>query len=235
MWLVLIRKLARVSQDKTNSHTYKNIIISYFDFPAENLDRNNRPTFGKYCKLLSKLQKSILCIPNSSHSEKKFWPKWSTHHTRCTEASDANFAKRPSIIRNSRNWRCTTIRFMIARNEQQFCWKNHFFWRTAFPSWDQKPGMWSSRSHIHPQRVTVWYGFWSDSIIGLYFFENAAGNATSVKGQHYRCIINDCMWPEIVAMELDDFWFQHSFISRFGGVNCPPRFDAIRPFLWDEG
>lgn len=41
------------------------------------------------------------------------------------------------------------------------------------------------------------------------------------------------MWPEIVDMELDDFWFQHSLISRFGGINCPPQFYAIRPFLWD--
>ena len=43
---------------------------------------------------------------------------------------------------------------------------------------------------LYPQRVTVWCGFWTEGIIGAYFFENEAGAAVSVNGMCYRTMIN---------------------------------------------
>jgi len=42
---------------------------------------------------------------------------------------------------------------------------------------------------MHPQRVTVWCGFWAGGIIGPYFFENEAGQAVTVTGARYRDMI----------------------------------------------
>lgn len=44
---------------------------------------------------------------------------------------------------------------------------------------------------MHPQRVTVWCGFWSGGIIGPFFFENEAGAAVTVNGERYRAMITD--------------------------------------------
>ena len=37
-----------------------------------------------------------------------------------------------------------------------------------------------SEKQIDPQRVIVWCAFWAGGIIGLYFFENEAGQAATV-------------------------------------------------------
>lgn len=109
---------------------------------------------------------------------------------------------------------------------------------------------------IHPQRVTVWCGFWSGGIIGPYFFENEAGETVTVNGLRYRTMINDFLWPELDDIDVDDVYFQQDgatchtsndtiallrekfpgrVISRRGDRNWPPRSCDLTPldfFLW---
>jgi len=44
---------------------------------------------------------------------------------------------------------------------------------------------------MHPQRVTIWCGFWSGGIIGPFFFENEQGAAVTVNGERYRAMLNE--------------------------------------------
>lgn len=109
---------------------------------------------------------------------------------------------------------------------------------------------------MHPQRVTVWCGFWAGGVIGPFFFENGAGQAVTVTGERYRAMINEFLWPELDAMDVDDMWFQQDgatchtahatievlrekfngrIISRNSEHNWPPRSCDLTPldfFLW---
>jgi len=60
---------------------------------------------------------------------------------------------------------------------------------------------------MHPEKVTVWCGFWSDGIIGPYFFQNEAGVAITVN-ERYRSMINNFLWPKMDDMNTDNMWFQ---------------------------
>lgn len=109
---------------------------------------------------------------------------------------------------------------------------------------------------LHPQRVTVWCGFWAGGVIGPYFFENEAGATVTVNGLRYRAMINDFLWPELEDIDVDDVYFQQDgatchtsnetiailqekfpdrVISRRGDHNWPPRSCDLTPldfFLW---
>lgn len=109
---------------------------------------------------------------------------------------------------------------------------------------------------MHPQRATVWCGFWAGGVIGPFFFENEAGNAVTVNGLRYRNMITEFLWPQLEGLDLDDMWFQQDgatchtahetidlleeqfpdrIISRNSDVNWPPRSCDLTPcdfFLW---
>lgn len=109
---------------------------------------------------------------------------------------------------------------------------------------------------LHPQRVTVWCGFWAGGVIGPYFFENEAGATVSVNGVRYREMLTNFFWPEVDALDADDLYFQQDgatchtsgetiellrekfpgrVISRNGDFNWPPRSCDLTPldfFLW---
>ncbi|CAK9799243.1 Transposable element Tc3 transposase [Anthophora plagiata] len=109
---------------------------------------------------------------------------------------------------------------------------------------------------MHPQRVTVWCGFWSGGIIGPFFFENEQGNAVTVSGDRYRAMLSNFLFPKIEEDDIDDIWFQQDgatchtanvtidllrtvfenrIISRNADVNWPPRSCDLTPldfFLW---
>jgi len=61
---------------------------------------------------------------------------------------------------------------------------------------------------MHPQRVTVWYGFWSGGIIGPFFFENEQGAAVTINGERYRVMLNEFLFPKFEEEDTDDIWFQ---------------------------
>lgn len=109
---------------------------------------------------------------------------------------------------------------------------------------------------MHPQKVTVWCGFWAGGIIGPYFFEDEAGNAVTVNGDRYRNMLREFLWPALVGMDLEGMWFQQDgatchtaqetihllqerfpnrVISRNGSQNWPPRSCDLTPcdfWLW---
>ncbi|CAI6355943.1 unnamed protein product [Macrosiphum euphorbiae] len=109
---------------------------------------------------------------------------------------------------------------------------------------------------MHPEKVTVWCGFWSGGIIGPYFFQNETGIAITVNGERYRSMINNFFWPKLDDMDTEDMWFQQDgatchtaratmdilrerfegmVISRNGDINWPPRSCDLTPldfFLW---
>ena len=63
--------------------------------------------------------------------------------------------------------------------------------------------------HMYPQRVTVWCGFWSGGIIGLFFSKNAQGSAVTVNSERYRrAMLNEFLFPKIVEDDMGDIWFQ---------------------------
>ena len=61
---------------------------------------------------------------------------------------------------------------------------------------------------MHPQRVTVWYGFWYCGIIRPFFFENEQGAAVMLNGERYRAMLNEFMFLKIEEDDMDDIWFQ---------------------------
>ena len=61
---------------------------------------------------------------------------------------------------------------------------------------------------MHPQKVTVWCGFWAGGVIGPYFFENDVGEAVTVNSERYTTMITNFLWPILNHMDLDDMWFQ---------------------------
>ncbi|EFN75581.1 hypothetical protein EAI_08637, partial [Harpegnathos saltator] len=107
----------------------------------------------------------------------------------------------------------------------------------------------------HPQKVTVWCGFWAGGVIGPYFFENDVGEAITVNGERYRTMITNFFWPKLNDMDVD-MWFQQDgatchtadatvdilherfegmVISRRGDVNWAPCSCDLTPLdflLW---
>ena len=60
---------------------------------------------------------------------------------------------------------------------------------------------------LYPQRIPVWFGFWAGGTMGPYCFLNEAGAAVSVNGWRYRTMINECLWPELEDIDVDDVYF----------------------------
>ncbi|XP_012059065.1 PREDICTED: uncharacterized protein LOC105622255 [Atta cephalotes] len=108
---------------------------------------------------------------------------------------------------------------------------------------------------MHPQRVTVWCGFWSGGIIRPFFFENEQEAAVTVNNERYRAMLNEFLLPKFEEEDTDDIWFQQDgapchtanaidllrtvfenrIISRNADVNWPPRSCDLTPldyFLW---
>ena len=74
-------------------------------------------------------------------------------------------------------------------------------------------------------QVTVWYGFWSWGIIGLFFFENKRGDAVTVNGDCYRAMLN-----ELKEENIGNIWFQENGAT---GHTAEVRHDVLRPVFED--
>ena len=61
---------------------------------------------------------------------------------------------------------------------------------------------------MHPQRVTVWCGFWFGGIIRPFFFENEQGATVTVNGDRYRAMLDEFLFPKIEEDDMDEIWFQ---------------------------
>ena len=59
---------------------------------------------------------------------------------------------------------------------------------------------------MHPQRVTVWCGYWYGGITGLFFFGNE--HAFTVNGERHCPMLNEFLSPKIEEDDMDGIWFQ---------------------------
>ena len=60
----------------------------------------------------------------------------------------------------------------------------------------------------HQRRVTVWCGFWSRGIIGPFFFENEQGEILAANGDHYRAMLNECLFTKIEEKDVGNIRFK---------------------------
>ena len=78
----------------------------------------------------------------------------------------------------------------------------------------------------HPKRVTVWWGFWSRSIIGPFFFANEQGEvAVTVNDDRSRATLNEFMFTKIEEEDIGNIWFQQD------GATCHTA-EATLDVLW---
>ncbi len=55
---------------------------------------------------------------------------------------------------------------------------------------------------MHPQRITVWCGFWSGGIFSKWARSRGYSN-----DERYRDMLNE-LFPKIEEDDMDDIWFQ---------------------------
>ena len=109
---------------------------------------------------------------------------------------------------------------------------------------------------LHPQKVTVWWGFHARGVIGLYSFVDENDRHVAFNEERYRDMLEDYLWPELDELDFNNMWFQQDcdtshtarvtidllkgkfgerVISRNGLVEWPPRSCDLTPldfFLW---
>ena len=170
----------------------------------------------------------------TDHRQRRLFADWATVRL----AEDPNFGRK-----------------IIFSDEAHF-WMNGYVNKQNCRIWDDNNPHEVHQVAMHPQKVTVWCGFWAGGVIGPYFFENDVGEAITVTGERYRRMITDFFWPKLDDIHLDDMWFQQDgatshtadatmdllherfegmVISRRGDVNWPPRSCDLTPldfFLW---
>ena len=63
---------------------------------------------------------------------------------------------------------------------------------------------------MHPQRVTVWCGFWEGGIIGPYFFENEQliKQQSAVSDARYRDLIIQFFLSKLDNIYVANMWLQ---------------------------
>ena len=66
----------------------------------------------------------------------------------------------------------------------------------------------AQKTRTNAKRVTVWCGFWSRDIIGLFFFENEQGEAVRVNGDRQRAMLNRFSFTKIEEDDIGNIWFQ---------------------------
>ena len=104
--------------------------------------------------------------------------------------------------------------------------------------------------------MTAWCAVHAGGVIGPFFFEDAAGQTTTVDGARYRAILTEFYLPQLNELGLEDMWFHQDeatahtarattdilkaafpgrLISRFGDLHClarSPDFTVPEFLLW---
>ena len=65
-----------------------------------------------------------------------------------------------------------------------------------------------TRTYTLKSRVSVWCGFCTRGILGLFVFENEEGEAVTVNGDHYRALLNEFLFTKIEEEDIGNIWFQ---------------------------
>jgi len=84
---------------------------------------------------------------------------------------------------------------IIFSDETHF-WMNGYVNKQNCRIWEDTNPREIHQNQLHPEKVTVWCGFWSSVIISPYFFQNETGIAITVNDERYRSMINNFFWPK---------------------------------------
>ena len=109
---------------------------------------------------------------------------------------------------------------------------------------------------LHDEKVTVWCGVSSKTVIGPFFFQNENGHAVTINQERYRDMMTNFVMPIIRRKRMRQFWFQQDgapphtsritidflkklfpgrLMSKSGDLDWPPRSPDLTPpdfFLW---
>ena len=110
--------------------------------------------------------------------------------------------------------------------------RNDWKWRDDWSS-QQNCCIWGTENQhayiekpTHPTGVTVWCGFWSKGIIGLFFFENEQREAVTVNGVRYRALLNEFLFTKIEEEDIGNIYFQRE------GATCHTAEGTLTPCFW---
>ncbi|CAK9834549.1 hypothetical protein ANTRET_LOCUS11064 [Anthophora retusa] len=115
---------------------------------------------------------------------------------------------------------------VIFSDEAHF-WLNGFVNKQNCRIWGESNPQQYQESPLHPEKLTVWCGFWSDGVIGPYIFRNE-------NGQMWFQQDGATCHTSGVTLELQEK-FPGLVISRRSDVEWPPRSCDLTPldcFLW---
>lgn len=80
--------------------------------------------------------------------------------------------------------------------------------------WGEENSRVVSEKSWHPQKCTVWCGFWAGGITGPFFFEDENEKPATVDGHRYRQLIENLLWPEFEGIDIDDLHFPEDGATR---------------------
>jgi hypothetical protein len=94
----------------------------------------------------------------NDHTQRRVFADWVLGQL----AVDPNFAKK------------------IIFSDEDYFWMNGYVNKQNCRIWDDTNPHKIHQNKMHPEKVTVWCGFWSGGIIGPYFFQNETGITITV-------------------------------------------------------
>ena len=103
-------------------------------------------------------------------------------------------------------WNTTSFKW-LPRLALQYSIRSTQFFSAFSIVWAKGPNVIIEKP-MHPQRVSVWFGFWYGGIIGAFFLENEQGAAVPINGKRYRAMLNEFLFPKIEEDYMDGIWFQ---------------------------
>ena len=83
----------------------------------------------------------------------------------------------------------------------------------------------------HPNRVTVWCGFYSRDIIVPFLFKKEQGEAVTFNGDCYRAMLNEFLFTKIEEEDIGNIWFQQDGATRH---TAEATLDVLRPVFEDR-
>lgn len=81
--------------------------------------------------------------------------------------------------------------------------------------WGNKNPRVTHEHQMHPERTTVWCGFWAGGVIVPFFFEDDEGVTVTINGERYRHMLTNFLW-----LFFSKYWYAKLVVST-GRCNMP--------------
>ncbi|XP_015432539.1 PREDICTED: uncharacterized protein LOC107188711 [Dufourea novaeangliae] len=92
---------------------------------------------------------------------------------------------------------------LIFSDEAHF-WLNGFVNKQNMRYWTATNPHVLHETPLHPQKVSVWCGFYAGDVIGPYFFVDENNRHVTVNGVRYRAMLEEYFWPELDGFDISD-------------------------------